>query len=48
LIGVLHLGQNEKGFTIDKSLGRRQMQTLRKLPMTAPKIKENIFSIIIV
>src|SRR6185503_2258575 len=32
-----HVGHAEAGQTIEVSRGRRWMQTLRKLPMTAPK-----------
>src|ERR1044071_20091 len=35
--GVPHLGQCDGGETMDLSSGSRRMQTLRKLPMTAPK-----------
>src|ERR1041385_3629594 len=34
---VPHLGQRDGGETMDWSSGSLKMQTLRKLPMTAPK-----------
>ena len=36
-IGALQSGQCEAGKTIDSPLGRRWMQTFRKLPTNAPK-----------
>ena len=38
-IGAAQLGQREPGRTTDSSAGKRWMQTLRKLPMQAPKAK---------
>src|SRR4051812_18728363 len=41
-IQVRHLGQRDRGFTIDMQLrGRRKMQTFRKEPTTSPKRPEN-------
>lgn len=37
--GLLHAGQKEDGKTIEIFLGRRYIQTFRKLPITAPKKK---------
>ncbi len=36
-IGSLHTGQYDRGVTIERCLGKRAMQTLRKLPNTRPK-----------
>lgn len=44
-IGKLHLGQNEPGEIMDISLGSRYIQTLKKLPNTAPRIKKAVSSI---
>jgi len=38
-MGDLHAGQWEGGDTIDSPFGSRKMQTLRKLPTRAPKMK---------
>ncbi len=35
--GALHSGHCEPGFTIERCPGRREMQTLRKLPKIRPK-----------
>src|SRR5207244_13159009 len=35
-IAVLHCGHRDPGRTMDSRLGRRWMQTFKKLPMTAP------------
>lgn len=37
-----HLGHRERGCTTDSPEGQRLMQTLQKLPITAPRIKEAI------
>ena len=40
--GVLHLAQWDGGVTIDSPLGMRPMQTFKKLPTSAPKMKTTI------
>ena len=39
-----HLGHAEAGQTIDTSRGRRWMQTLRKLPIKAPKMAAKVIA----
>lgn len=41
-IVFLQFGQNERGLTIDTSLGNLWMQTFKKLPTQAPKINTKI------
>jgi hypothetical protein len=44
-IGVSHSGQNDRGDTTDRSLGRRKMQTFRKLPISRPAKNARILRI---
>ena len=38
-MGARHLGQRERGLTIESDSGSLEIQTLRKLPISRPKRK---------